>query len=153
VKPGQQAYTASARRRLPAVTKPKGDPTQLQAKFGQQAQGTAFSCRRARQGRTGQRKEMIKPDRDLSLKRQAQLLGISRGTVYDLPRPTSDADQRLMRRIDALHLECPFHGSRMLRVSVNPRINADGMGSVVVNLALRAGANLFAAFRSVAHPR
>jgi putative transposase len=62
---------------------------------------------------------MIKPDHDLSLKRQAQLLGISRGTVYYLPRPTSEADQRLMRRIDELHLEHPFAGSRMLRDMLN----------------------------------
>jgi putative transposase len=62
---------------------------------------------------------MIKPDHDLNLKRQAQLLGISRGTVYYLPRPTSDADQWLMRRIDELHLEHPFAGSRMLRDMLN----------------------------------
>jgi len=62
---------------------------------------------------------MIKPDHDLNLKRQAQLLGISRGTVYYLPRPASEADQRLMRRIDELHLEHPFAGSRMLRDMLN----------------------------------
>ncbi len=38
-------------------------------------------------------------------------LGISRGALY-LPRPTSDADLALMRRIDGLHLEYPFAGSR-----------------------------------------
>jgi putative transposase len=35
--------------------------------------------------------------------------------VYHLPRPTSEADLALMRRIDALHLEYPFAGSRMLK--------------------------------------
>ena len=48
-------------------------------------------------------------------KRQAELVGISRGTVYYQPEPISDADLRLMRRIDELHLELPFAGSRMLR--------------------------------------
>ena len=43
-------------------------------------------------------------------------LGISRGSVCYLARPTSDADLVLMRRIDELHLEHPFAGSRMLRV-------------------------------------
>ena len=46
---------------------------------------------------------------------QAKALGISRGSVYYLARPTSDADLALMRRIDELHLEHPFAGSRMLR--------------------------------------
>jgi putative transposase len=47
--------------------------------------------------------------------RQAKLLDISRGAVYYQPRPTSDADLALMRRIDELHLEYPFMGARMLR--------------------------------------
>ena len=51
----------------------------------------------------------------LSLTRQAALLGISRGGLYYEPRPVSDADLKLMRRIDELHLEFPFAGSRMLR--------------------------------------
>ena len=46
---------------------------------------------------------------------QAKALGISRGSVYYLARPTSDADLALMRRIDELHLEHPFAGGRMLR--------------------------------------
>ena len=46
---------------------------------------------------------------------QAKALGTSRGSVYYLARPTSDADLALMRRIDELHLEHPFAGSRMLR--------------------------------------
>jgi putative transposase len=51
----------------------------------------------------------------LPITRQAQLLGISRGSVYYLPRPVSEADLALMRRIDELHLEHPFMGARMLR--------------------------------------
>ena len=47
--------------------------------------------------------------------RKAQLLGMSRSTVYYLPRPVGDADLALMRRIDELHLEHPFMGARMLR--------------------------------------
>ncbi len=57
---------------------------------------------------------MIDRDHGLSLGRQAKALGISRGSVYYLPRPTSDADLALMRRIDELHLDHPFAGSRML---------------------------------------
>jgi putative transposase len=58
---------------------------------------------------------MIDRRHDLTITRQAELLGLSRGTVYYLPRPVSDADLALMRRIDELHLEHPFMGARMLR--------------------------------------
>ena len=58
---------------------------------------------------------MIDRNEQLSVTRQAQLLGISRGSVYYLPRPVSDADLALMRRLDELHLEHPFMGARMLR--------------------------------------
>ena len=53
--------------------------------------------------------------RQARLARQAQQLGISRGSIYYLPRPVLDADLALMRRIDELHLPYPFAGSRMLR--------------------------------------
>jgi len=58
---------------------------------------------------------MINRSHELPLAGQAKALGISRGSVYYLARPTSDADLALMRRIDELHLEHPFAGSRMLR--------------------------------------
>ena len=58
---------------------------------------------------------MIDRQHDLPITRQAQLLGMSRGAVYYLPRPVSDTDLALMRRIDELHLEHPFMGARMLR--------------------------------------
>jgi putative transposase len=58
---------------------------------------------------------MIDRDHDLAITRQAEALNISRGSVYYLPRPVSAADLALMRRIDELHLELPFAGSRMLR--------------------------------------
>ena len=35
--------------------------------------------------------------------------------MYYLPKPTSEADLALMRRIDELHLLHPFIGVRMLR--------------------------------------
>ena len=58
---------------------------------------------------------MIDRSHDLPVARQARELGISRGSVYYLPRPVSAADLTLMRRIDELHPEYPFAGSRMLR--------------------------------------
>jgi putative transposase len=58
---------------------------------------------------------MIDRKHRLSVTRQANLLGLSRGSVYYLPQPTSAADLALMRRLDELHLEHPFMGARMLR--------------------------------------
>lgn len=51
----------------------------------------------------------------LSVSRQAASLDISRGAVYYLPRPISETDLSRMRRIDELHLQHPFMGTRMLR--------------------------------------
>ena len=58
---------------------------------------------------------MIDRKHKLSLTQQAALLGISRGSVYYQPVPVSAADLEVMRRIDELHLQFPFAGSRMLR--------------------------------------
>jgi putative transposase len=58
---------------------------------------------------------MIDPAHVLSITRQAELLQLSRASVYYLPRATPAADLALMRRIDELHLNYPFAGSRMLR--------------------------------------
>src|SRR5271168_4271836 len=58
---------------------------------------------------------MIDRSHDLSLTRQAQVLKLSRGSLYYRPRPVSAADLAIMRRMDALHLDYPFAGSRMLR--------------------------------------
>lgn len=69
---------------------------------------------------------MINRDHDLPLTRQSKLLGISRGTVYYLPKPVSAEDLALMRRIDELHLEFPFAGSRMLRDLLNREGHAIG---------------------------
>jgi|TARA_Y100000310_G_scaffold220988_1_gene222543 putative transposase len=62
---------------------------------------------------------MINPEHKLSLTKQANALGISRGSIYYLPRPVSNRDQALMKRIDRLHLEAPFAGARMLRDLLN----------------------------------
>lgn len=58
---------------------------------------------------------MIDRTHRLSVSRQAGLLGLSRASVYYAPRPVPERDLVLMRRLDELHLELPFAGSRMLR--------------------------------------
>ena len=66
---------------------------------------------------------MIDRQHELSISKQAKALKISRGSVYYLPRPVSAADLAVMRRMDELHLELPFAGSRMLR----DLLNAEGL--------------------------
>ena len=58
---------------------------------------------------------MIDRAHDLPITKQAAALNISRGSIYYLPRPVSAVELALMRRIDELHLEFPFAGSRLLR--------------------------------------
>ena len=57
---------------------------------------------------------MIDRTHALPLVRQADLLKLSRSSLYYEPRPVPEAELAIMRRIDALHLDYPFAGSRML---------------------------------------
>jgi putative transposase len=57
---------------------------------------------------------MIERGTEVPVKRQAQLLQLSRSSVYYEARPISDRDLTLMRRIDELHLQLPYYGSRKL---------------------------------------
>jgi putative transposase len=58
---------------------------------------------------------MISPEHKLAIVKQAKALEISRSSVYYTPPPLSDAELWVMRKLDELHLEFPFAGSRMLR--------------------------------------
>jgi hypothetical protein len=55
--------------------------------------------------REQKRKAMIDREHDLPITKQAEVLRISRGSVYYLPRPVPEADLAIMRRLDRLHLE------------------------------------------------
>ncbi|WP_090960182.1 IS3 family transposase [Nitrosospira sp. Nsp18] len=101
------------------VAEPPVDLKVLHAKIGQLTLENDFLGRRAPQGGIAERKAMIDGNHALSLSRQAQLAGISRGSVYYLPRPVNLSVLMLMRRIDQLHLEHPFMGARMLRDQLN----------------------------------
>jgi putative transposase len=57
---------------------------------------------------------MIDRGAKVTVTRQAKLLALSRSSVYYTPRALSDRDLRMMRRIDELHLQWPFYGSRKL---------------------------------------
>jgi len=69
---------------------------------------------------------MIDRDHNLPITRQCAALGVARSTVYYRRQPVSDTDHRLMQRIDALHLERPFFGSRRITDAL-----ADGHGLAI----------------------
>lgn len=58
---------------------------------------------------------MIDRTHELPVARQCRILSLARSTAYYRAQEYSEADLALMRRIDELHLEHPFAGSRMLR--------------------------------------
>jgi len=58
---------------------------------------------------------MITRESELPITRQCQLLKLNRSTVYYQPKPASEEDLKLMRRIDEMHLKRPFYGSRRIR--------------------------------------
>ncbi|UIF87977.1 IS3 family transposase (plasmid) [Cupriavidus necator] len=93
---------------------PPVDLKVLHAKIGQLALENDFLFRRAQQGRPAERKAMIDREHALPVSRQVKLVGIARSSAYYQPQPVSEADLKLMRRIDELHLEHPFAGARML---------------------------------------
>ena len=58
---------------------------------------------------------MVDPKQpQVSVRRQCELLGVSRSGLYYAPEPTEPEQLSLMRRIDELHLKYPFYGSRKI---------------------------------------
>src|SRR3954467_8038786 len=91
------------------------DLTVLHAKIGELTLENDFLAGAPGQGGFAERKAMIDRSHDLPITKQAKVLNVSRGSVYYLPRAPSTPDLALMRRMDELHLDFPFAGSRMLR--------------------------------------
>ena len=69
---------------------------------------------------------MVDPGHKLPVVRQAQLLDLSRSSVYYLPEPTPESDLALMRILDRGHLAYPFAGSRMLRDTLRLAVHPIG---------------------------
>nr|WP_183733682.1 MULTISPECIES: IS3 family transposase [Paraburkholderia] len=95
-------------------SEPPLDVTTLRAKIGQLTLENGFFKRRAQQSGIAERKAMIDRSHALPVSQQVRLVGIARSSAYYRAQPLSEADQRLMHRIDELHLEFPFAGERML---------------------------------------
>ncbi|MGP0083452.1 MAG: IS3 family transposase [Steroidobacteraceae bacterium] len=92
---------------------------QLREKIGELTMERGFFVNCAREISRPERQAMIDGDGELSVKRQAELLDVSRASVYYRPRPVSARDLKLMRRIDELHLEAPFYGARKIGAQLN----------------------------------
>jgi putative transposase len=60
------------------------------------------------------RRRLVGPDEPTSVRRQCELLGVSRSSVYYVPVEPDAEELELMRRIDEIHLEFPFYGSRSI---------------------------------------
>jgi putative transposase len=55
----------------------------------------------------------------ISIRRQCQLLGLSRGSFYYHPIPVSAEEAWLMRQIDEAYTQSPFYGSRRITMQLN----------------------------------
>ncbi len=66
------------------------------------------------------RRAMVgRPGEDLSVRRQCALLNVARSGVYRPKAEPGAEDLAVMRRIDELHLELPFYGSRRMTFELN----------------------------------
>jgi putative transposase len=66
------------------------------------------------------RRLMIEPDnRQISIVKQCNILGISRSGYYYSPRPESPENLRIMRMMDEQYLKTPFYGTRRMHAHIN----------------------------------
>jgi putative transposase len=59
---------------------------------------------------------------ELSLKEQAELLGVSYSSLFYEPVPLTARELAIKRRIDEIYTACPFYGSRKIAVILHPEI-------------------------------
>jgi putative transposase len=81
---------------------------------------------------------MIDRGHELSVTKQAEVVGIARSTVYYLPRAASAADLALMRRIDELHLEFPFAGARRLLAADGSKVGRRHVKTLMLRMGIEA---------------
>ena len=83
-----------------------------------------------------------KLENELTLKRQCELLGISRSSAYYEPVPISPTDLDLMERIDKIHTVSPTYGARviaqLLAKQVDYPIGRKRTGRLMENMGIEA---------------
>lgn len=85
--------------------------------------------------------ELVSPEADLSVRRQCELLGISRSSYYYEPCPAKPGDLVLMRRLDELHLRHPVYGRPRLTVELHKQgflVNEKRVGRLMRMMGLEA---------------
>ena len=87
---------------------------ELQAKIGELTMENSFLEGALGKFPRPERKAMIERGGEVSVKRQAQLLDLSRSSIYYVARDLPERDLKLMRMLDELHLKWPFYGARKL---------------------------------------
>ena len=66
------------------------------------------------------KRSWIEPEHEaISIRRQCELLGLNRSTLYYQPEPVSNEELHIMRMIDEIYLRCPFYGSRRITAQLN----------------------------------
>ena len=83
--------------------------------------GERFFIQSARARPMSERRAQIQIAHGLPKTRRCELLNVARSTAYYRPGRVSQADLELMRRIDEIHLQWPFHGSRRIRDELQAR--------------------------------
>jgi putative transposase len=97
------------------------------------------------------RRTLIEPQDEPSIRRQCELLEISRTAYYYLPCPETQENLELMRRLDQLHLDHPVYGSRRLTVLLR-RQGCEVNRKRVVRLLRRMGIEAIYPRRSLSQP-
>jgi putative transposase len=84
---------------------------------------------------------LVSPAARLSVRRQCELLGVSRSSYYYQPCPESAQNLRLMRRLDELHLQHPVYGRPRLTALLQReglRVNEKRVGRLMKVMDLEA---------------
>ena len=63
--------------------------------------------------------------KELPLTQQAELLTVSRSSLYYQPREPSAEEIAIKHRIDELYTQCPFYGSRKIEAQRRSRRSGD----------------------------
>jgi len=64
------------------------------------------------------RRTLVEPSVPPSMRRQCELLGVNRSSLYYEPSAPDAEELSLMRRMDELHIAHPFFGSRMMTQTI-----------------------------------
>lgn len=100
----------------------EADTQQLYAQIGQLKVENDFLKKKVVVRPLEQRREMIEKDnKQISIVRQSELLGIHRSGLYYQPCPESEENLTIMRLLDEQYLKTPFYGVRRLTVWLESR--------------------------------